>query len=227
MGQRVEVKHWSTCTCYFWYVLIRTLESLIEQILEVYGEKDVIQKSSLMILLWWEILSRICCCKWGTKVNGRNSKLLEYPYHEIFHKSCDLFWLWELKKLKGLKYDADTVENLHEFEFLFKGIEAELTSHHQQFMQPKIILTFILLACVFYSTKPMENFNMNINDSPNASSAGSSEVTQEALLELCVAGTLLTDKPVRFQILEDRLPSIWRPGQGVTITQAEENKFLF
>lgn len=71
----------------------------------------------------------------------------------------------------------------------------------------------------------MENFN--INDSPDASSAGSSKVTQEALLELCVVGTLLTDKPVRFQILEDRLPSIWRPGQGVTITRAEVNKFLF
>jgi hypothetical protein len=73
----------------------------------------------------------------------------------------------------------------------------------------------------------MENFNIDINGSPNASSAGSSEISHEALLELCVVGTLLTDKLVHFQIMEDRLPSIWCPGQGVTITQADESKFLF
>jgi hypothetical protein len=73
----------------------------------------------------------------------------------------------------------------------------------------------------------MENFNVNLNGSPNGSSTGSSEISHEALLELCVVGTVLTDKPIRFQFMEERLPSIWRPGQGVTITQAGENRFHF
>lgn len=100
-------------------------------------------------------------------------------------------------------------------------------THHSQLMQVSIIIHLLLVICISSTTNTMENFNVNFNGSNDDSSDGSSEVTQEALLELCLVGTLLTDKPVRFLIMQDRLSSLWRPGQGVTISQVEENKFLF
>jgi len=32
---------------------------------------------------------------YNEKFNGRNIELMEYSSYGIFHKSCDLFWLWE------------------------------------------------------------------------------------------------------------------------------------
>ncbi|XP_058761828.1 uncharacterized protein LOC131635240 [Vicia villosa] len=49
----------------------------------------------------------------------------------------------------------------------------------------------------------------------------------EELLDLCLVGSLLTSKPVRFNVLRDRLSELWQPGQGVEISKMAENKFLF
>lgn len=84
------------------------------------------------------------------------------------------------------------------YQLLYKEWSLRLREHHFQLMQTKFIPLLFIAVCVCCITYTMENFNVDINDSPNASSAGSSDFSQEALLELCVVGKLLTDKPVRF-----------------------------
>lgn len=42
-----------------------------------------------------------------------------------------------------------------------------------------------------------------------------------------VFGRFLSDRPIRTNIMVDRLASIWRPGRGVSIKEKETGLFLF
>ncbi|MCI56152.1 hypothetical protein A2U01_0077403, partial [Trifolium medium] len=59
--------------------------------------------------------------------------------------------------------------------------------------------------------------NTNNNVSGGRYYVDPADLTMEEMQELCLVGTLLTDKPVRFHAMKERLASLWRPGQGVTI----------
>jgi len=222
----IEGKRGSIWRPYFWKAAIFAFEDISWRILDLYYGIKVNQRSLIEVYLYG-IWGKICYDNFAQKVNEGGTWL----WDSIIEGFCLNNWYWSsvlvLIMLNVGRYDGDSMGIIFCFEQLFKEIEVEIICHHQQLMQLQSLLILILTVCILYEIKPMENFNIDINGSPNASSAGSSEISHEALLELCVVGTLLTDKPVRFQIMEDRLPSIWRPGQGVTITQADENKFLF
>lgn len=40
-------------------------------------------------------------------------------------------------------------------------------------------------------------------------------------------GQLVTDKPIKFNVMKDTLAVVWRPGKGMTVTEAAPNLFLF
>ncbi|XVF73184.1 hypothetical protein PTKIN_Ptkin12aG0180700 [Pterospermum kingtungense] len=50
---------------------------------------------------------------------------------------------------------------------------------------------------------------------------------QSAKLELCLGGRFLSDKPINFIAMRNRVADIWRPGRGVTIKNLGDNLFLF
>ncbi|WJX13204.1 hypothetical protein P8452_03620 [Trifolium repens] len=73
----------------------------------------------------------------------------------------------------------------------------------------------------------MENLNINENTIGGRNYVDPATLSSDELLELCLVGSLLSDKPVKFHVMKERLATIWRPGQGVSISAMEENKFLF
>ncbi|GAU15155.1 hypothetical protein TSUD_08930 [Trifolium subterraneum] len=72
----------------------------------------------------------------------------------------------------------------------------------------------------------MENLNINEN-ATNRNFVYPFELCLDELLEFCLVGTILTDKPIRFSVMKERLSKLWKPEQGVAISAMEENKFLF
>jgi hypothetical protein len=216
MMEDPDVTDFLSWRSYFWQVLIGVFSVNNDGILHVWFLAEV----KFFFPFWFFIFKQydkmqdrrmVNCICWGICILNWSSNYLivlmilktwrsaEYPLSKK-GSSSDVLYIWSIKVIE---------------------------IHHSQLMQfihITILFATICLNCVITN---MENFNVNINDSPNGSSTGSSELSHEALLELCVVGTVLTDKPVRFQFMEERLPSIWRPGQGVTITQAGENRFHF
>lgn len=72
----------------------------------------------------------------------------------------------------------------------------------------------------------MERPNIPENDGNGLINFDSSMLAPEDLIDLCLLGSLLTNKPIKLIALKDRLAQLWQPGQGVAISKMEENKFL-
>lgn len=45
--------------------------------------------------------------------------------------------------------------------------------------------------------------------------------------EFCLIGRFLTDRPMNFTATRNRMPSIWRPGRGVNISDLGSRVYLF
>ncbi|PNY15691.1 hypothetical protein L195_g012392 [Trifolium pratense] len=82
------------------------------------------------------------------------------------------------------------------------------------------ILIFVIAILPTCSSVAMENLNINDN-------TGAATLSPEEKLELCLVGTLLTDKPVKFKAMQECLANIWRPSQKVEIAAIAGNRFLF
>lgn len=52
-------------------------------------------------------------------------------------------------------------------------------------------------------------------------SEGDSEV------RLCLVGRFLTDRPINFSAMKNRMAGIWRPGKGICIKEIDSNLYLF
>ncbi|MCI36267.1 hypothetical protein A2U01_0057489, partial [Trifolium medium] len=67
--------------------------------------------------------------------------------------------------------------------------------------------------------------NLNINDVPTTGGryhVDPATLSSDELLELCLVGSLLTDKPVKFKAIKECLANLWRPSQKVAISAIEE-----
>ncbi|MCH88761.1 hypothetical protein A2U01_0009653, partial [Trifolium medium] len=55
------------------------------------------------------------------------------------------------------------------------------------------------------------------------------EVDADAIkiLDHCLIGRIMTDKQIRFQVLQERLAYLWQPVKGVAIIPLDQGKFLF
>jgi 14-3-3 protein epsilon len=73
----------------------------------------------------------------------------------------------------------------------------------------------------------MESLNINDVAGTGHINADQTTLTPEELLECCLIGKLMVNKPARFGALQDRLALLWQPGQGVEVRAMEENKFMF
>jgi 14-3-3 protein epsilon len=89
----------------------------------------------------------------------------------------------------------------------------------------KITLVFPILFILFALT--MENLNINDNVNNGRNYVDPADLSSDELLELCLVGTLLSNKSNRFHVMKEHLANLWKPGQGVSISAIEENKFLF
>ncbi|KAK2423744.1 hypothetical protein QL285_034177 [Trifolium repens] len=98
--------------------------------------------------------------------------------------------------------------------------------YHLMLSLQNIILTLTILLNFSFVT--MEN--LNINDIPTTGGRNHVDpatLSADELLELRLVGSLLTDKPVKFTAMRDCFVNHWRPGQNITVSAIEENKFLF
>ncbi|CAJ2640483.1 unnamed protein product [Trifolium pratense] len=73
----------------------------------------------------------------------------------------------------------------------------------------------------------MENLNINDTSSGGRNHADSASLSPDEKLELCLIGTMLTDKSVRFKAMQECFASLWRPSQQVEIAAIAGNRFLF
>jgi hypothetical protein len=53
------------------------------------------------------------------------------------------------------------------------------------------------------------------------------DVDAISILDHCLIGRILTDKPIRLQFLKDRLAFLWQPVKGVKVIPLDQAKFLF
>ncbi|XVF41904.1 hypothetical protein PTKIN_Ptkin01aG0318000 [Pterospermum kingtungense] len=51
--------------------------------------------------------------------------------------------------------------------------------------------------------------------------------SQPKHLEFCLVGPFLTDKAINFNVMRNRMASIWRPTKGVNIKEIESQLYLF
>jgi 14-3-3 protein epsilon len=100
-----------------------------------------------------------------------------------------------------------------------------LVTTHQFMLSIKITLVFPILFILFALT--MENLNINDNVNNGRNYVDPADLSSDELLELCLVGTLLSNKSNRFHVMKEHLANLWKPGQGVSISAIEENKFLF
>jgi hypothetical protein len=195
----------------FWITLTFVLSWLNEKILEDIGKEDGIRLLQTWFSMWVKSLKYIRKVElqlW--KVNGSwNSTSV---LGGILLMNGNWTFCLRIMSLNVGRSDGNLTIHVTFWCILFKEEDEGVRNHHSQLMRTTIYSILFAVVCVSFATETMENFNININGSPNDSSTGSSELTHEALLELCVVGTLLTDRPVRFQYMEDRLSSVWRPG---------------
>jgi 14-3-3 protein epsilon len=98
-----------------------------------------------------------------------------------------------------------------------------LDTTNQFMLSIKNTSAFSILFFLFIFT--MENLNINDNNGRNY--VDPSDLSSDELLELCLVGTLLSNKFNRFHVMKEHLANLWKPGQGVSISAIEENKFLF
>lgn len=84
-----------------------------------------------------------------------------------------------------------------------------------------ILVVLIIVHLILRAT--MENLNIN---GDTASSSKRPNLTQAELLDLCLVGRILVNKPVHLATLEARLGPIWEPKYRMTLILMEGNKFM-
>lgn len=85
---------------------------------------------------------------------------------------------------------------------------------------PTLIFLSIAILILF---KQMENLNIN---GDSGSSSKRPNLTQAELLDLCLVGRIVVNKPVHLATLEARLGPIWEPKYKMTLILMEGNKFM-
>jgi hypothetical protein len=226
MMEDSDTEAWRDWKFYSRNILIAGYSLSYKEILKSYSLTKVNMHFQFWLLICWQFIKYILCFmrQMGKMQDKRRVNTIFYG---ICYLTLNISLAMGFMILKERIFVHYSLRNNMLLEIVFNRNDQDMVFHHNPHMQSALITFLLTTIYLSLSLAKMENFNVNLNNSPNGSSAGSSEVSHEALLELCLVGTVLTDRPVRFQFMEERLPSIWRPGQGVTITQAGENRFHF
>lgn len=69
----------------------------------------------------------------------------------------------------------------------------------------------------------MENLNIN---GDNGATSSLPQLSQAELLDLCLVGRVVVNKPIFLATLEERLGPMWDPKQKMTLIPMENNKFM-
>lgn len=69
----------------------------------------------------------------------------------------------------------------------------------------------------------MENLNIN---GDNGAASKQPNLTKAELLDLCLVGRVVVNKPVHLATLEARLGPIWEPKYQISMIPMEDNKFM-
>jgi hypothetical protein len=84
-------------------------------------------------------------------------------------------------------------------------------------------LSTYIIFLIFFSITQMENLSLNGESSAIAKRPN---LTQAELLDLCLVGRVMVNKPVHLATLEARLGPIWEPKYQMTLILMESNKFM-
>lgn len=87
-----------------------------------------------------------------------------------------------------------------------------------------IFLLYTYIAFLtFFPAKQMERLNIN-GDQGGAPKRPN--LTQAELLDLCLVGRVMVNKPIHIATLEARLDPIWEPKYQMTLILMDDNKFI-
>ncbi|KEH25633.1 DUF4283 domain protein [Medicago truncatula] len=91
------------------------------------------------------------------------------------------------------------------------------------FMKSSLLFFTYILFLTFISIKKRENLNIN---GDNGAASHRPNLTQAELLDLCLVGRVVVNKPVHLATLEARLGPIWDPMYQMSLIPMEDNKFM-
>jgi len=86
-----------------------------------------------------------------------------------------------------------------------------------------LLLYTYLIFLTISSIKKMENLNIN---SDHGAASKKPNLTRAELLDLCLVGRVMINKPIHLATLEARLGPIWEPKYQMTLILMEDNKFM-
>ncbi|MCH81611.1 DUF4283 domain protein, partial [Trifolium medium] len=110
-------------------------------------------------------------------------------------------WCMEILNLKDIK----GLRNLCYRLYNMIVVATSLLTTYMYLCNKSIIFTFIYL---FMFCATMENLNIHETQNTNANTKN---LTPAELLDCCLVGKLLINKPIRFNALKDRLATLWKP----------------
>jgi hypothetical protein len=90
-------------------------------------------------------------------------------------------------------------------------------------MKVNVLFHIYIVILIFLSATQMERLNIN-GDHGVASKRPN--FTQAELLDLCLVGRVMVNKPIHLATLEARLGPIWEPKYQMTLILMEDNKFM-
>jgi len=90
-------------------------------------------------------------------------------------------------------------------------------------MRFSLLFPTYTIFLTFLSVNKMENLNIN---GDNSAASKRPNLTQAELLDLCLVGRVVINKPVHLATLEARLGPIWEPKYQMSLTLMEDSKFM-
>jgi len=91
------------------------------------------------------------------------------------------------------------------------------------FMKTSLLFFIYIIFLTFILAKKMEYLNIN---GDNGAASQRSNLTQAELLDLCLVGRVVVNKPVHLATLEARLGPMWEPKYQMSLILMEDNKFM-
>jgi len=145
----------------------------------------------------------------------------------ILYKLLLYVLIWRISMVKNYPITCEDYEGfVLEFYGLNKVVSHVVLYHFFQssLMHKSCKVMFPLSLCVFLLSVSMEN--LNIHETTNGQNSNSSQFSPESLLDCCLVGKVLINKPINFNALKLRLASFWQPGKGVTIKPIDDKKIM-
>lgn len=120
-----------------------------------------------------------------------------------------------------------TQTQFQQIEYLPTPLNSDLNQRLNHYLMPVLYkLFFILLILISKPVTTVMSSNTSQNDFNVHSQPEQGQINPD-LLDCCLVGRWLSNKPIRFHATRNRLSHLWQPEKKMDVALTENNRFLF